>query len=267
MTSYLVRVPPAVLDAAEKRGEYKPNAIWKVSAFASKHPLLRGLVDGGDLFLVTVSMLNFVTLRAILEAPVFEGGAWKAKPNQVSSRALQLQHLSFAQGKGPNFKKQLKKLLLTPQPLTVSDERVLRNGIPRSTKLPVLHVLADSRPRSISDLDSIQLKQLRAAGRGHDGKNLPAERRLAPRKPRAPDANESFARYLRIVKLGNEKNEHLYDVFMCSPDSGSVFRAGTTKLVAELIQGGMQGGDATLREALKRALAKPTPRRAKSSKS
>jgi hypothetical protein len=126
-------------------------------------------------------------------------------------------------------------------------------------------VTSSFRPRTISGLKPIQKKQLRVAGRGHDGKNLPAEARLAPRvDPNAMDPNESFDGYLEIVGVSDEHNKLVYDVFICTPDSGSVFKAGTTRVVAELIQGGIQCRNAVLSERLRRALAarrKPTAKR------
>jgi hypothetical protein len=257
MTSYLVKVRPSVLDAAKKDREWRGN-VWRTDRFASTSPILRGLGEDGSLFLVTVSILGFVSLLAVIERPTFQKNAWvSAKKNTVPSRYVTMRNLSIARSQSwSTLRRQLKRMLYTPQPLT--DEDVVEIlGAPLGVDLDGLRVVSSTRPKSIADLDATQKKQLRQAGRGHDGKDLPAASRLAPRpKGREPDPDESFAGLLEILQVADRTGKVLYDVFVCGPDSGSVFRTRTTKTVAELIQGGLQCRDSAMAERLRRALAK-----------
>ena len=258
MASYVVAVPPSVMAAAEQRGEFASGQVWKTDRFPSRNPLLKGLEGGGSLFLVTVSLLGFVTLRAVLDDPVFRGGEWVApKRNTIPLRYVSMNEVSFAKAGWPAIKKKWKSMLRTPHALTDADDLVLRGGVARAAKVPELRLVSSLRPRAFEDLDAVQKKQLGVAGRGHDGKRLSASARLAPRPgPHEPDPNESFAGYLQILGVADEKGTLLYDVFVCSPDSGTVFRAGTITRVAEMIQGGLQCADPLLAEALRRAIAK-----------
>lgn len=254
MTSYLVAVPPAVLDAAEASGERK-NRVWRTDRFTSSSPILRGLEGGGTLFVVSVSLLGFVHMQAVLKEPRYQDGAWvSAKKNVVPFGDVPMAELSFMKGAEHSIDKRFKRTLLTPHPLTDQDVVVL-GGAPPGVELGNLRVVSSARPAVIGDLDGTQKNQLRAAGLGHDGKNLSAEARLAPRPgPREPDPGESFAGDLEILRIADETGTVLYDVFVCGPDSGAVFRTKTTATVAELIQGGVECKDAALKERLRRAL-------------
>ncbi len=258
--SFLIAVSDAALEAAAKKGELARNRPWKTDRFVSRDRALQPLSEGGALFLVTVAMFGFTKLLAVLEQPTFQKGVWvSAKRNVLPARDISAEYrkLSWASVKGKTVElKHLNKLLRSPQPLTEDDEVLLRGGMP-GVNLGNLRVESRLRPSSVRDLSATQKKQLRVAGRGHDGKDLPAEARLAKRPPRdQPDPEESFAGDLEILEIADEKKKILYDVFVCGPDSGVVFRKGTTRAVAELIQEGVACKDITLRERLRRVLTK-----------
>ncbi len=261
MTSYLVAIPTRALRAMEKNGTISSESpVWKIDRFATKSGALDGLEQGGALFLCTVSLLGFVTLRAVLESPVLHEGVWIApNENVVPPRVLSgsMSKLGFVRALAlAPIDRRYKTVLLAPQPLTARDELVVRGGVAAATKLGRLRIVSKKRPKSVAELDTAERKQLRAAGRGHDGKDLPAEARLAKRPPkREPDPQETFVGVLQILALANDEGRVLYDVYVCGPDTGAVFRAKTVKQVAELIQGGIQCDDAALSEQLRRALA------------
>ena len=87
-----------------------------------------------------------------------------------------------------------------------------------------------------------------AAGKAWDGRRLGAARRMSTK---AEDEDVSFAGSLRIRVLAGSDGERRYDVLEYAGDSGTVFRSGTIEVVAELIQCGLEGGDASLRRAIR----------------
>lgn len=81
-------------------------------------------------------------------------------------------------------------------------------------------------PRTIEALSGSERRQLRVAGKLYDGRNLPAERRIA---------DESFVEFLALWDV-EVNGVHCYDAFVYAVDSGTVFRRRTTEVVAERIQ-------------------------------
>lgn len=258
MTSYLVAATEAVLDAAVANGECK-GRVWKTDRFAIKRPM-PGLEHGGILFVVSVDMLGFVHYRAVLNQPRYQDGAWvAAKKNVVPFGTVPMGHLGFMKDAEQSIDPKLKRRLLVPQALTDADVLVL-GGAPPGVDLDDLRIAAALRPKRLDELDAHQQRQLRVAGRGHDGQDLPPTARLAPRpKASAPDAGSSFAGELELLRLADAAGKVLYEVVICGPDSGVVFRPRTTTAVAELVQGGVACNDRALKERLRRVLAsRPT---------
>ncbi|MFO0758886.1 MAG: hypothetical protein U0359_20505 [Byssovorax sp.] len=106
------------------------------------------------------------------------------------------------------------------------------------------------RPETIDELDALQRKQLVAAAKLYDSQDLPAEARLAD------DGEEtSFKGFLEVCSIVDEAGKPAYDAYLYMVDSGTIFRAGTTEVAAEIIQMGMECDDDDLGEALDAALA------------
>jgi hypothetical protein len=132
--------------------------------------------------------------------------------------------------------------------------------------LLVLRALSRTKPRAVAALTPLQQKQLVAAGKRYDGKALPASTRLSREK-----AHEevSFGGLFEIVDLADGSGKVAYTALRYAVDSGTVFAAGTTRVVADIIQFGLECEDDRLREALELALrqkpkgAKRPPRSAK----
>ncbi len=99
--------------------------------------------------------------------------------------------------------------------------------------------------------------QLLAAGQAYFGKKVPLGRLLALK----PDHEESLRAVLSYRALADAKGKHVYDVWEFAGDSGSIFRAGSTKKVAAIIQGDVECDDEALKDALGMAVRqrKPTP--------
>jgi hypothetical protein len=105
-------------------------------------------------------------------------------------------------------------------------------GAPKKRTLVVSGRLA---PRSESDLSKLQAAQLIEAGKKWDRKNLPVARRLSC------DENDEAAlgAVLEHVTL-TENGKPAFEAWLYAGDSGTFFTAGTTKIVAQRIQSGIQ---------------------------
>jgi hypothetical protein len=96
-----------------------------------------------------------------------------------------------------------------------------------------------------AELSPIEREQLRAAGRLYDGEDLDAEARLTD-----DDQDEAgfrgFCTLWRVV----DGDEVRFDAWLYQVDSGTFFRAGTTEVVAEVIQFGLECADPELRREI-----------------
>jgi hypothetical protein len=112
-----------------------------------------------------------------------------------------------------------------------------------------LVVLSSVRPHAAEDLSPIAAKQVLAAAKAWDGKRATLAQRLGP-----DDGTEtSLGRTLAVLTLGSAGFAQ-YDVVTLGGDSGSVFRAGTTREVAAIVQGAVECDDAKLADAIREAL-------------
>jgi hypothetical protein len=97
----------------------------------------------------------------------------------------------------------------------------------------------------VGELSPIEREQLRAAGRLYDGEDLDAEARLTE-----DDQDEAgfrgFCTLWRVV----DGDETRFDAWLYQVDSGTFFRAGTTEVVAEVIQFGLECDDPEVRREL-----------------
>lgn len=114
-------------------------------------------------------------------------------------------------------------------------------GIAPTAKLRFVNV---RRPERAEDLSAIEQQQLIVAGRRYDGQDLPIEARMA-----APggewDEEDSFAGTLAVWDVVDETETVRCTAWFYRADSGTVFAAGTTAVVAEVIQCGLECQDAT----------------------
>lgn len=93
--------------------------------------------------------------------------------------------------------------------------------------------------KSLDQLGDTQKQQLILAGLHYDGQELTAEERLSD----DPDLEEcSFLGFCDYYQV-KDGDEVLYDAWITMVDSGSIYKAGTTELVAEIIQFGLQPHD------------------------
>jgi len=93
-------------------------------------------------------------------------------------------------------------------------------------------------------------EQLAAALARYDGKTLPIEARLGDGDY---DATGSVRAGLERIEFQGDSE---VDAFLYMGDSGTFFAKGTTTIVAEVIQGGIECEDAALGAALGNALAR-----------
>jgi uncharacterized membrane protein (UPF0136 family) len=117
-----------------------------------------------------------------------------------------------------------------------------RSGRPAPMVLTVASVL---QPTRTDQLTEIQHEQLARAGALYDGRTLSAAERLS-----GGVEDHSFLGSLTIRELTDASGRHVYSVYEYMVDSGSVFKAGTTEEVAEIIQCGLECDDRRLHDAL-----------------
>jgi hypothetical protein len=109
------------------------------------------------------------------------------------------------------------------------------------------------KPARAAQLSGSEQEQTRSAGILWDGRDLPAEARLAK------DAGDvSFAGTLEHRTIDDEDGVPLFDVVMHHGDSGAIFRAGSPDAVGVVADGVVEMSDARERRALQSALAQPT---------
>ncbi len=104
---------------------------------------------------------------------------------------------------------------------------------------------------SIDQLTEIQQQQLAVAGRKYDGADRPAADRLAGDEPESEEGSFlGFCDHWRVV----DGDQHLFDAWIYNVDSGTIFRADTTEVVAEIIQFGLECEDDAIAEQLGAAM-------------
>ncbi|MQS16662.1 hypothetical protein F7Q99_31865 [Streptomyces kaniharaensis] len=107
--------------------------------------------------------------------------------------------------------------------------------------------------RSITSADSltpVQAEQVALSGTLYDGEDLPAERRLS--------ADGDDEAVLNLCELWDVVADGvpLYEAWFYQVDSGSIFLAGTTEVVAEIIQCGLECSDPERRLELGAAMVR-----------
>jgi hypothetical protein len=101
------------------------------------------------------------------------------------------------------------------------------------------------KPGHGDELSDVERAQLEAAGERYDGDALPAEARLSP--PGGDwDEEASFHGFVSVWDLVDDTGSVRYTAWFYRVDSGTIFRAGTTEVVAEVIQCGLESEDETL---------------------
>lgn len=119
-------------------------------------------------------------------------------------------------------------------------------------KAPRLRVAKRIEPIRESDLDALRTKQLEAANAAYGGKRLKAAEIFAADEESGEIIMPSLTRLLLLV---DDDGKAAYDAWLYMGDSGSIFKAGTTKRVASIIQGGLECSLLSLKIALKDALS------------
>jgi hypothetical protein len=121
----------------------------------------------------------------------------------------------------------------------------LTRAAPVRFAVPVVSRFVDEREIiDAGGLSPIERAQLRAAGRLYDGEDLDAGARLA-----GDDEESSFRGCCTLWRVV-DGDEPRYDAWLYQVDSGTFFRAGTTEVVAEVIQFGLECADAEVRREL-----------------
>jgi hypothetical protein len=127
--------------------------------------------------------------------------------------------------------------------------------------IPELRVAEFIMPVTLDKLDEVRRRQLEIAHRLYCGDEVPAEQILA----RTEDDNDEGIRpsFLELRFIVDADGKPAYDAWLYMVDSGTIFKAGTEEVVAEIIQFGLETEDRVLRLALPPALEdKPAKKKA-----
>ncbi|MER5641094.1 hypothetical protein ABT095_29595 [Kitasatospora sp. NPDC002227] len=98
---------------------------------------------------------------------------------------------------------------------------------------------------SADSLTPVQAEQVALSGRLYDGESLPAGRRLSE-----DDGDEAVLNFCELWDVVDDDGVLLYEAWFYQVDSGSIFLAGTTEVVAEIIQCGLECPDPERRSEL-----------------
>lgn len=125
-----------------------------------------------------------------------------------------------------------------------------RSGKPAPIELRTIaerDVAKEGKKATFSKTDEAQLL---VSAKRYFGKKVP----LATLLSLDPHEEQSLRPVLSVRTIANDKNVPVYDVWEYAGDSGTVFKTGTTKAVADIIQGSVECSDEALGEALEHAL-------------
>jgi hypothetical protein len=119
-------------------------------------------------------------------------------------------------------------------------------------KTPTLRVTARLQLIVEAELDATARKQLEAANRRYGGHKMTTREIFAAQ---AQEGEVILPRLTERLTVEDDNKKHVYDVWLYMGDSGTVFKAGRTVVVAEIVQGGLECKSLALKLALKAVLA------------
>ncbi|MEE1785359.1 hypothetical protein PUR71_20940 [Streptomyces sp. SP17BM10] len=105
---------------------------------------------------------------------------------------------------------------------------------------------------SAAPLTPIHAAQVALSGRRYDGEDLPAEQRLPADGDGDDEAVLNSCELWDVVADGVPR----YEAWLYQADSGSIFLAGTTEMVAEVLQCGLECDDPERRLELGTAMVR-----------
>jgi hypothetical protein len=221
---------------------------WPLTEYQGHGRALRVLEAGGALFLVTVRTFGRirVLLVAKLESPAMVDGVWVAEASQTPIFDI-TDMLDRLEIDLPTAPADLAKALRKPWELTEGDVAILEKAIAELTET-TLAFQNPRQPQSATDLTAHLQEQLSIAGRLYDGSPLSAQVRLE-----TEDWERTF-QSCTLLDLAEEDGRVVYEAWFHHGDSGTIFRAGTTEVVAEVVQCGLECEDEALRKAIRAAV-------------
>lgn len=101
---------------------------------------------------------------------------------------------------------------------------------------------------SADQLSPHQAEQVRACGNAYDGSDLSAAELLAP-----GDDGEGVLNFVELWDVTDDDTV-VYEAWFYQKDSGAIFTAGTTEIVAEIIQSALECDDEELKRELGMAM-------------
>lgn len=113
-------------------------------------------------------------------------------------------------------------------------------------EIPALSVLSWTKAPKLADLDANARAQIEEAAKLYgEGEARTAEEIFANE-----DEEGIVPDLIELVRIADASGKHVCDAWLYQGDSGTIFEAGTTKVVAEIIQKGLECEDEQLKAAL-----------------
>ncbi|MEU4360028.1 hypothetical protein [Streptomyces virginiae] len=91
----------------------------------------------------------------------------------------------------------------------------------------------------MDQLNATQLEQLRLSGMAYDGQDLPPSERVSTQEESEPESVLYSCELWDVMIDGSVA----YEAWLYQVDSGSIFKVGTTEMIAEIIQCGLECED------------------------
>ena len=131
------------------------------------------------------------------------------------------------------------------------------------TAPPELSIAAILDPVTLDALDTVRRRQLEISGRLYSSIELSAEEMLDPKYNDGCDekGDPMIAPNCLELRTISRDGKPAYDAWLYNVDSGTIFKAGTTDVVAEVIQFGVETDDPVLEQALEPVLRGDAKRR------
>lgn len=265
MASILAIVSKALFEKMVPK-DVKPGIVVETDRYLSNNKTFERLKEGGAVFMVTVRPPDEkLWLVAILENPKKTGDAWFASANTtpITDVTSAISKLRFESDTGITAKKgALGMSLQTPRVLTEKDVALLRGLVPKTKaekkvgaseayKAAVEAVVAGEgkRKKKNGAKSSLRLERFRKPFEGSIDDLEPSEKKQLERilseeggmsleEMFDGGAEEEWAELGIVDVVDAETDETKYELYLFGYGDGAMFKAGTTKIVANVCQHG-----------------------------
>ena len=261
MPSVLAIVSKALFEKMVPK-DVKLGTAVSIDRYVSKNKTFDQLASGGSIFLVTVRPPDEkLWLVGILENPKKEGDAWISAPNATPLADITgaIRKLKFESGKGLAAKKgALGMSLQTPRALTDADEEIVRGfvaGKAAKKNVAARRSYADAVAKGPKKKSGLRFERYRRPFKGKIGDIVGSDKEQIEQLLREEGGGDLKAAFASIGKDDEQLWEHMelmdivddatdapkYQFYLWPYGSGAIFEHGTTDVVVNVCQHGLDG--------------------------